>query len=83
MTAALIPSGAKNRENLHHVPINPAGHPETGSGDGGGRTGALAGQPSARAIPPIGRTRPSHLKLRIAAYSYRDYLTSEQKQGRS
>jgi sugar phosphate isomerase/epimerase len=28
----------------------------------------------ARAIPPIGRTRPSHLKLSIAAYSYREYL---------
>lgn len=28
-----------------------------------------------RAIPPIGRTRPSHLKLSIAAYSYRQYLT--------
>src|SRR5271157_4112911 len=39
MTAALIPSGARNRENLHHVPINPARYPETGSGDGGGRTG--------------------------------------------
>src|SRR5271157_2136255 len=39
MTAALISSGARNRENLHHVPINPARYPETGSGDGGGRTG--------------------------------------------
>lgn len=39
--------------------------------------GTLAGQPFARAIPPIGRTRPSHLKLSIAAYSYRDYLTSK------
>jgi sugar phosphate isomerase/epimerase len=29
---------------------------------------------SARAIDPIGRTRPSHLKLSIAAYSYRQYL---------
>lgn len=27
-----------------------------------------------RAIDPIGRTRPSHLKLSIAAYSYRDFL---------
>ena len=26
------------------------------------------------AIDPIGRTRPSHLKLSVAAYSYRDYL---------
>jgi sugar phosphate isomerase/epimerase len=31
---------------------------------------------SAWAIPPIGRTRPSHLKLSIAAYSYRDSLKS-------
>ena len=29
----------------------------------------------ARAIPPIGRTRASHLKLSVAAYSYRQYLT--------
>jgi sugar phosphate isomerase/epimerase len=29
---------------------------------------------AARAIDPIGRTRPSHLKLSIAAYSYRDRL---------
>ena len=29
---------------------------------------------AARAIDPIGRTRPSHLKLSIAAYSYRDSL---------
>lgn len=28
----------------------------------------------AMAIDPIGRTRPSHLKLSIAAYSYRDFL---------
>lgn len=27
------------------------------------------------AIPPLGRTRPSHLKLSLAAYSYRQYLT--------
>lgn len=39
--------------------------------------GALAAGPAARAIPPIGRTRPSHLKLSIAAYSYRDYLTAK------
>ncbi|HZW29271.1 MAG TPA: sugar phosphate isomerase/epimerase family protein [Isosphaeraceae bacterium] len=37
--------------------------------------GALASPRPARAIPPIGRTRPSHLKLSIAAYSYRQYLT--------
>lgn len=30
---------------------------------------------TAHAIPPIGRTRPSHLKLSLAAYSYRQYLT--------
>src|SRR3954465_2462135 len=39
--------------------------------------GILGGQTPALAIPPIGRTRPSHLKLSIAAYSYRDYLTSK------
>jgi sugar phosphate isomerase/epimerase len=31
----------------------------------------------ALAIPPIGRTRPSHLKLSIAAYSYRQFLTGQ------
>ena len=36
---------------------------------------ALAMASRREAIPPIGRTRPSHLKLSIAAYSYRDYLT--------
>jgi len=39
--------------------------------------GALAIPRAARAIPPIGRTRPSHLKLSIAAYSYRQYLTGK------
>lgn len=34
---------------------------------------ALLGTP-ARAIGPIGRTRPSHLKLSLAAYSFRDQL---------
>lgn len=29
------------------------------------------------AIPPIGRTRPSHMKLSLAAYSYRQLLTSK------
>ncbi len=29
---------------------------------------------TARAIPPIGRSRPSHMKLSLAAYSYRDFL---------
>ena len=33
------------------------------------------------AIPPIGRTRPSHLKLSIAAYSYRDYLAAKPPDG--
>jgi sugar phosphate isomerase/epimerase len=37
----------------------------------------LASPRPARAIPPIGRTRPSHLKLSVAAYSYRDYLTGK------
>jgi sugar phosphate isomerase/epimerase len=32
---------------------------------------------STRASDPVGRTRPSHLKLSIAAYSYRQYLTGE------
>jgi sugar phosphate isomerase/epimerase len=39
--------------------------------------GGLIGLADARAIPPIGRTRPSHLKLSIAAYSYRQYLTGK------
>jgi len=30
------------------------------------------------AIPPIGRTRPSHLKLSLAAYSYRQFLQGKQ-----
>ncbi len=32
---------------------------------------------SSRASDPIVRTRPSHLKLSIAAYSYRDFLTGD------
>jgi sugar phosphate isomerase/epimerase len=32
---------------------------------------------SSRAIPPIGRTRPSHLKLSLAAYSYRQFLAAK------
>ena len=36
----------------------------------------LLAQQSARAIPPIGRSRPSHMKLSLAAYSYRDFLKS-------
>lgn len=38
---------------------------------------AFAGR--VRAIGPIGRTRPSHLKLSIAAYSYRDSLQPKGK----
>jgi sugar phosphate isomerase/epimerase len=38
---------------------------------------ATATDRPALAIPPIGRTRPSHLKLSIAAYSYRDQLTGK------
>ncbi len=36
--------------------------------------GPLAMTGAARAIEPIGRTRPSHLKLSVAAYSFRQYL---------
>jgi sugar phosphate isomerase/epimerase len=39
--------------------------------------GATVTPRRARAIPPIGRSRPSHLRLSIAAYSYRDYLTGK------
>jgi sugar phosphate isomerase/epimerase len=39
--------------------------------------GPLALARTAEAIDPIGRTRPSHLKLSLAAYSYRDYLTGK------
>ena len=39
---------------------------------------ALAGPiGEALAIEPIGRTRPSHLKLSLAAYSFRDYLLAK------
>jgi sugar phosphate isomerase/epimerase len=31
----------------------------------------------AMAIPPVARSRPSHMKLSLAAYSYRDYLTGK------
>src|SRR4051812_14553530 len=44
---------------------------------------ATAGAPAlartASAVGPIGRTCPSHLKLSLAAYSYRDYLTGPKK----
>lgn len=39
----------------------------------------LALSRTARAIDPIGRTRPSHLKLSVAAYSYRDSLAGPKK----
>lgn len=47
-------------------------------------TAALAAAPLVRpgfsqAAEPIGRTRPSHLKLSIAAYSYRQFLQGENK----
>ena len=32
-----------------------------------------------RAVDPVGRTRPSHLKLSLAAYSYRDLLSGPNK----
>src|SRR5437588_2497236 len=40
---------------------------------------ALGPRAVAYAADPIGRTRPSHLKLSLAAYSYRDYLTGPKK----
>jgi sugar phosphate isomerase/epimerase len=40
---------------------------------------AWAAAGTAHAIDPIGRTRPSHLKLSLAAYSYRDYLKGPKK----
>ncbi len=47
---------------------------------GGAASLALAGPPSlARAIDPIGRTRPSHLKLSLAAYSFRQELDFKAK----
>ena len=39
----------------------------------------LAASASARPIDPIGRTRPSHLKLSLAAYSFRDELDFKSK----
>jgi sugar phosphate isomerase/epimerase len=43
----------------------------------GAATWATAG--TALAIDPIARVRPSHLKLSLAAYSYRDYLKGPKK----
>jgi sugar phosphate isomerase/epimerase len=45
---------------------------------------AVAGGPlvlarPAAAVGPIGRTRPSHLKLSLAAYSFRDFLSGPNK----
>jgi sugar phosphate isomerase/epimerase len=40
---------------------------------------ALGSRGVAYATDPIGRTRPSHLKLSLAAYSYRDYLSGPKK----
>lgn len=37
----------------------------------------LASHRPAKAIPPFARSRPSHMKLSLAAYSYRDYLTGK------
>ncbi len=43
-----------------------------------GQAAALAmASPVARAIDPIGRTRPSHFKLSLAAYSFRQSLESK------
>jgi sugar phosphate isomerase/epimerase len=41
--------------------------------------GPMALARTATAIDPIGRTRPSHLKLSLAAYSYRDSLAGPKK----
>jgi len=41
--------------------------------------GPLAFAQTAPAGGPIGRTRPSHLKLSLAAFSYRDYLAGPKK----
>src|SRR3954452_24392691 len=45
---------------------------------------AAAASPSmardASAIPPLGRTRPGHLKLSLAAYSYRKFLAAKSPQ---
>lgn len=42
-----------------------------------GASAVLAGAGRACAIPPIGRTRPSHLKLSLAAYSYHRILSAK------
>ena len=45
----------------------------------GAVTCTVARPGTAHAIDPIGRTRPSHFKLSLAAYSYRDYLAGPEK----
>ena len=40
-------------------------------------SGACLRSRSSWAIPPVGRTRPSHLKLSLAAYSYRQFLQAK------
>lgn len=42
-------------------------------------TAALWLPPRSQAIEPVGRKRPSHLKLSLAAYCYRNYLSGEKK----
>lgn len=46
---------------------------------GVGAAVALMFPAHATAIEPFVRKRPSHLKLSLAAYSYREYLSGEQK----
>lgn len=45
----------------------------------GGIAASVSSPRIASAIDPIGRTRPSHLKLSLAAYSFRDYLAGPKK----
>lgn len=45
----------------------------------GGIAASVSSPRIASAIDPIGRTRPSHLKLSLAAYSFRDDLASPKK----
>lgn len=42
-----------------------------------GLGGVATGVRGVAAVPPIGRTRPSQLKLSLAAYSFRKYLTAK------
>jgi sugar phosphate isomerase/epimerase len=43
-----------------------------------GLAGSATVPGSARAIAPLGRTRPSQIKLSMAAYSFRQYLTAKE-----